>query len=71
LLDSTLAGKLTAMARFRNLFVHRYWQVDNEGVLKCARQDVDDLETYLGAIRRTLMWCYELAEGHLSGLLGG
>jgi uncharacterized protein YutE (UPF0331/DUF86 family) len=53
-LDSALAERLMAMARFRNLLVHRYWQIDDQRVLELARKDIDDLEAYLMAVGRYL-----------------
>lgn len=38
------------MARFRNLIVHRYWDVDNRRVLEIARNSLSDLEAFLDAI---------------------
>jgi uncharacterized protein YutE (UPF0331/DUF86 family) len=49
-LPSELAQRLQAMARFRNLLVHRYWEVDDRRVLEFARKDVADLEAYLRAV---------------------
>lgn len=46
-IDEVLAVRLQAMARFRNLLVHRYWQVDDTLVLQSAREDVSDLEDFL------------------------
>jgi uncharacterized protein YutE (UPF0331/DUF86 family) len=39
-LDRNLTGRLIRMARFRNLLVHRYWEIDPRRVL-------DDLEVFL------------------------
>ncbi len=47
ILDASLAGRLQAMARFRNLLVHRYWQVDDRQVLRIAREEVTDLLEFL------------------------
>ena len=49
-LDLALAERLMGMARFRNLLVHRYWQIDDKRVLELARKDIDDLEAYLRAL---------------------
>lgn len=50
IVDKRLAARLTGMVRFRNLLVHRYWQVDDRRVLEYARRDIGDLEDYLRAI---------------------
>lgn len=45
-----LANSLRQMARFRNLIVHRYWDVDDQRVLEIARTQMGDLEQFLEAI---------------------
>ena len=50
IVGAELAQPLTRMARFRNLLVHRYWEVDPSRVLAYAREDLGDFEAYLGAI---------------------
>lgn len=35
------------MARFRNILVHRYWQVEPERVLRYARENLEDFEGFL------------------------
>jgi len=54
ILQPELVQRLTVMARFRNLLVHRYWEVDDQRVLKFARHDIADLEAYLEAIGKFL-----------------
>ena len=49
-IDSALAERLKAMARFRNLLLHRYWEVDDQRVLTIARNDLSDLERFVGAL---------------------
>ncbi|MDQ7825459.1 MAG: DUF86 domain-containing protein [Candidatus Eremiobacteraeota bacterium] len=41
--DPELLESLKKMARFRNLVVHRYWEVDNEKILEILRRDLGDL----------------------------
>jgi uncharacterized protein YutE (UPF0331/DUF86 family) len=48
--DDELAARLIQMARFRNLLVHRYWDIDPDKVLRYARQNLGDFEAYLHAI---------------------
>jgi len=48
--DEALVARLIRMARFRNLLVHRYWEVDPEQVLRYARENLGDFEAYLGAV---------------------
>jgi uncharacterized protein YutE (UPF0331/DUF86 family) len=52
ILEKPLADSLRAMARFRNLLVHRYWDVDDQRVLEIARTQLDDLERFLEAVGR-------------------
>lgn len=42
--------QLQRMAKFRNLLVHLYWQVDNERVYKVLKEDIADLKRYLKEI---------------------
>lgn len=49
-LDVGLAARLEAMARFRNLLVHQYAEVDDLRVHEFLRQDLADLDAYVGAI---------------------
>jgi len=44
--DSQLASRLRQMARFRNLIVHLYWQVDNRRVYSLIREDLVDLDLF-------------------------
>jgi uncharacterized protein YutE (UPF0331/DUF86 family) len=52
ILEKSLADSLRAMARFRNLLVHRYWDVDDQRVLQIARTQLGDLEQFLEAVGR-------------------
>ena len=45
-----LAGRLARMARFRNLLVHVYGEVDDNRVWEILQSDLRDLDTYLSAI---------------------
>ena len=47
ILDLDLASRLAQMARFRNLLVHRYWEIDHKRVLLYARENLGDLEQFL------------------------
>lgn len=50
LLDDALAARLVRMARFRNLLVHRYWEIDPTQVLRFAREDLGDFTAYLQVV---------------------
>jgi uncharacterized protein YutE (UPF0331/DUF86 family) len=41
---------LKKMAKFRNLLVHLYWQVDNQKVYSIIKGDIFDLRKYLKGI---------------------
>ncbi|MEZ4712185.1 MAG: DUF86 domain-containing protein [Caldilineaceae bacterium] len=45
-IDNDLANKLQQMARFRNLLVHLYWQVDNQRIHEIIRDDLVDLDDF-------------------------
>lgn len=50
IVDEELASRLVKMARFRNLLVHRYWEVDPVRVLDYARENLGDFEAFLAAV---------------------
>lgn len=50
ILDSPLAERLQAMARFRNLLVHEYADVDDTRVHGFMRKDLQDLDRFASAI---------------------
>ena len=49
-LDAELADRLEAMARIRNLLIHRYADVDDRRVHGYLHQDLDDLDAFMVAI---------------------
>lgn len=49
-ISPALSNKLRKMIRFRNIMVHRYWEVDDERVLEYARNDVQDMLLMLKAV---------------------
>ena len=50
IIDDGLTRRLVRMVRFRNLLIHRYWQVDPARVLGYARENLGDFEAFLAAI---------------------
>ena len=50
ILDEPLTDRLIQMVRFRNILVHRYWQVEPERVLHYARENLGDFEDFLGNV---------------------
>lgn len=53
-LPKELTEKLKNMARFRNLLVHLYWQVDNHRVYEIIIEDIADIKEYLGKIGKVI-----------------
>lgn len=51
LLEDQLAGRLMAMARFRNVLVHLYGDVDEARVLEILRGSLDDLDGFVRVLR--------------------
>src|SRR5690606_28642184 len=49
-IDADLAVRLGAMARFRNLLVHEYADVDAERVWEIVEHDLGDVDTFLGVV---------------------
>ncbi len=45
-----LGERLQAMARFRNLLVHIYAEIDDERVHRYLREDLKDLEAFAAAV---------------------
>jgi len=46
IIGKELATKLEDMARFRNLLVHRYGEVDNRRVLEIIKHNLKDVEEF-------------------------
>jgi uncharacterized protein YutE (UPF0331/DUF86 family) len=46
IIPSDLSTRLQQMARFRNLLVHVYWQIDYGRVFDLIEQDLDDLRRF-------------------------
>ncbi len=42
-----LAEKLTKTARFRNLFVHRYWEADMRYIMEIMENRLGDVEEFM------------------------
>lgn len=45
-----LAERLQRMAKFRNLLVHVYWNIDHRQVHQAMREDLDDLRAFAAVI---------------------
>lgn len=51
-IGETLANKLEDMARFRNLLVHRYGEIDNRKVLEIVKHNLKDIRGFEKDIER-------------------
>lgn len=49
LIQKQLAGQMSDLARFRNILVHRYWEVDNHKVIEKLKNDLRHIEEFLRA----------------------
>jgi len=54
--DPHLASRLRQMARFRNLIVHLYWQVDNRRVYSLIRENLVDLDLFREQVLEWGQW---------------
>jgi len=52
--DEDLSSRLRKMARFRNILLHRYWEIENQKILGYARNDLGDFEQFLRSIAKYL-----------------
>ncbi|MEE8179891.1 MAG: DUF86 domain-containing protein [bacterium] len=52
IIDRKLADGLGDMARFRNLLVHRYGEVDNKRVLSIVQENLGDIESFLESVSK-------------------
>lgn len=53
-ISAELAERLGNMARFRNMFVHIYWEIDDEKIFDILTSDLVDFENYIKEIVRFL-----------------
>ena len=49
-ISKELAERLRKMARFRNILVHRYWEIEDEKILGYARNNLGDFDQFLESI---------------------
>jgi len=53
-LEKDCAERLIQMARFRNLLVHLYWEVNNQRVYEILQKDLDDFDLFLEKLGKYL-----------------
>lgn len=46
-IDKSLSDQMAELARFRNVLVHLYWEVDNRRVVQHTKSRLDIVERYL------------------------
>jgi uncharacterized protein YutE (UPF0331/DUF86 family) len=49
-LSPELSKRLLRMSGFRNILVHRYWEIQDKKVLEYARRDLRDFEDFLETV---------------------
>ena len=54
MLDAELVENLQRMARFRNVLIHRYWEVDYVRVYDILQEHLDDLRRFVQVIAELL-----------------
>ncbi len=54
IISADLSFRLQQMARFRNLLVHVYWNIDFDRVFDALDTDLDDLEAFSRTIASLL-----------------
>jgi uncharacterized protein YutE (UPF0331/DUF86 family) len=55
LFSPEFTGKLQRMAKFRNLLVHLYWQVDDDRVFDIIKKDISIVTKYLETIKSYIL----------------
>lgn len=50
ILDHSLMNQMVQMARFRNILMHRYWEIKPDLILRYAREHLDDFDSFLQSI---------------------
>jgi len=53
--DADLIAQLPRMIRFRNLLVHRYWQIDRAVVLEILQHRLGEFEAFAREVERWLV----------------
>lgn len=54
ILNEELADRLSDMARFRNLLVHQYTEIENRRVQEIIKENLEDIEEFLKSIELIL-----------------
>lgn len=51
IISSELAERLAKMAKFRNMLMHVYWEIDDARVYDIINQDLNDLRMYMNELK--------------------
>jgi uncharacterized protein YutE (UPF0331/DUF86 family) len=51
IISSELAEHLAKMAKFRNILIHVYWEIDDSKVYDIINQDLNDLRMYINELK--------------------
>lgn len=49
-LDESLVSRLRQMVKFRNILIHRYWEIDDKKVLEYSKKDTADFDDFIKSI---------------------
>jgi uncharacterized protein YutE (UPF0331/DUF86 family) len=49
-LERSFSDRLVQMAKFRNLLIHLYWEIDNERVYQILVENLHDIDRFLKAV---------------------
>lgn len=49
-INQELSSELRKMARFRNILVHRYWEIEDKKILEYARNNLGDFDRFLESV---------------------
>ena len=50
-ISSELAERLAKMAKFRNMLIHIYWEIDDARVYDIINEDLNDLRMYINDLK--------------------
>jgi uncharacterized protein YutE (UPF0331/DUF86 family) len=54
LLDAELLGRLRFFFKFRNMLVHRYWEIEDQRLLHEARKGLGDFDLFIETVKAEL-----------------
>ena len=52
IIPAALAKRLMSMAKFRNVIVHMYLEIDLDTVVDIIKNDLDDIETFISILHK-------------------